>query len=254
MRNNPVLRQVGRISIPILFYVGLLWLAAFLLNEPLQLPYPGTILKAWGELAVKKVFWISIAASLWHVFLGLAIGVLCGAVLGLLSHFFPALSILVRPLLTVVRSTPVAAIIMLVWRMSGPVYLPVVIAAMMVTPIIADQLTLGLDGADPLLAEMTSLFGFSRLRAFLTYRLPAALPYFFGAVLTSVGLAWKSGIAAEVISAASRSVGREIYFSRLYISEVDTLWAWTLTSIVLSLILEFVVKKTLLFVNKGRNT
>lgn len=247
---NKFLARIGRILVPIFFYVGLLWLVALLLGDPLRLPTPDAILIAFAALIGKTVFWSSIALSLLRVFAGLAIGVFCGTALGVLVHLLPSSSVLVRPLLTVVRSTPVAAVIMLVWSFTGGELLPIVIAATMVTPIVADQLVAGLSGADPLLAEMTTLFGFSRTRAFLTYRLPAALPYLFSAIMTSVGYAWKSGIAAEVLAATEHSVGRGIYFSKLYISEINTLWAWTLTSIIFSLILEYIVKKTLQFVER----
>ena len=245
MQIKSILCRLGRAIAPLLFYGAILWVVALLVGNSLKMPLPSAVLAALLELVVQESFWISIVMSLLRVFGGLAIGVLLGTLLGLLVHFLPPISILVRPLLSVVRSTPVAAVIMLVWSFTGAESLPIAIATLMVMPIIADQLSAGLKGADPRLAEMTSVFGFSRMRAFLTYRLPAARPYFFAAIMTSVGFAWKAGIAAEVLAATASSVGREIYFSKLYISEINTLWAWTLVSVIVSLILEFIVKKAL---------
>ena len=250
MQIKPILIRIGRAVAPLLFYGALLWGAALLIGNPLRMPLPSAVLAAFLELVGEAVFWSSVAMSLLRVFWGLALGIFLGTLLGLLVHFFPLLSVLVRPFLSVVRSTPVAAVIMLVWSFTGADVLPVAIATLMVMPIVADQLLVGLQGADPRLAEMTSVFGFSRMRAFLTYRLPAARPYFFAAMMTSVGFAWKAGIAAEVLAATELSVGKGIYFSKLYISEINTLWAWTLTSVIVSLILEFIVKKTLRLIER----
>ena len=54
----------------------------------------------------------------------------------------------------------------------------------------------------------------------------------------------------EVLAATELSVGKGIYFSKLYVSEINTLWAWTLTSVIVSLILEFIVKKTLRLIER----
>jgi NitT/TauT family transport system permease protein len=172
-----------------------------------------------------------------------------GMLIGILIHLFPAAAILLRPLLTVVRSTPVASFVILVWSFTGSAALPFVIAALMVAPIVADELATGLATTDRALDEMTALFGFSPYRRFIVYRLPAALPYLFGAVTTSVGFAWKAGVAAEILAATARSVGREIYFSKLTLA-IDELWAWTVAVVILSLILELIVKKTLRFIRR----
>ena len=60
--------------------------------------------------------------------------------------------------------------------------------------------------------------------------------------MTSVGLAWKSGIAAEIISYTKNSIGENIYDAKTYF-EGDLLLSWTLVVIIISLIFEFAVKK-----------
>lgn len=247
--NNRYLKGAVRIFVPLLFWGGILWLLAAILDRPLLLPAPPAILAALFTLFGTADFWLAILTSIGRVLGGLLIGVGCGTALGLATHFFPALSLLIRPLLTVVRSTPVASFVVLIWSFTGGSRLPIVIAAAMVLPIVADELTTGLREADPALGEVAALYRLSPLRQFLIYRLPAALPYFFSAVTSSVGFAWKAGIAAEVLAAGSGSIGTEIYFSRLYL-ETDDLWAWTLTVIVLSLLLELIVKKTLHYISK----
>ena len=249
MGQNKYLRGALHLLIPLAFWTGVLWGIAALLNEPFLLPTPPAVLKALVALLGTASFYTAIFLSLLRVLGGLAIGIVFGTALGLLTHFAPSLTILIRPLLTVVRSTPVASVVILVWSFTGSRLLPFVIAALMVTPIVADELSTGLSNTDHALDEMTDLFDFSPWRRFLTLRLPTALPYFFGAITTSVGFAWKAGIAAEILAATFRSIGREIYHAKLYL-EIDKLWAFTLTVVIFSVILEFSVKKTLRYIER----
>ena len=50
-------------------------------------------------------------------------------------------------------------------------------------------------------------------------------------------MAWKAGIAAEVLAVPKQAIGTEIYFSKLWF-ETPTLFAWTIVIIILSFIIE----------------
>ena len=249
MAQNKYLAAALRILAPLVFWIGILWAIAAILNEPFLLPTPPAILKALITLLGTKSFYTSAVLSLLRVLGGLGIGIVCGTALGLLAHFIPSITVLTRPLLTVIRSTPVASVVILVWSFTGSKLLPFVIAALMVTPIVADELSTGLSQRNTSVEEVCDLYHISPWRRFLVWRLPTALPYFFGAITTSVGFAWKAGIAAEILAATFRSIGNEIYRAKLYL-EIDKLWAYTITVVVFSVILEFSVKKTLHYIER----
>ena len=63
------------------------------------------------------------------------------------------------------------------------------------------------------------------------------MPHFLSACRTSLGLAWKAGVAAEVLTVPVRSIGRMLYESKLYLETVD-LFAWTVVVVACSLIIE----------------
>jgi NitT/TauT family transport system permease protein len=63
------------------------------------------------------------------------------------------------------------------------------------------------------------------------------MPYFLSACRSSMGLAWKAGIAAEVLTVPEHSIGKMIYESKLYLETTD-LFVWTVTVILLSFLLE----------------
>ncbi len=227
--------------------IGLWWGIAAIIDNPLLLPTPPAVAVClWGLLGT-GAFYLSVAYSLLRVLLGLAIGVVLGIFMALFSYYSSMADALLHPLLVIIRATPVASFVMLVWCFTGSRILPVVIAALMVLPIVADNLLSGLRAADPRLLEVAALYDFSKRKQFFTCRLPSALPYLFTAVSSSVGFAWKAGIAAEILmtSAPVTSIGKNIYFAKTYM-QTEEVFAWTVTVIVLSLIIEVLVKKTLL--------
>ena len=56
-----------------------------------------------------------------------------------------------------------------------------------------------------------------------------------------MGLSWKACIAAEIICTPSGSVGQGIYNAKIYL-ETPSLFAWTATVILLSVLLEKLIK------------
>ena len=78
--------------------------------------------------------------------------------------------------------------------------------------------------------------------------LPSVFPYFIAALKSSLGMAWKAGIAAEVLLLPLISIGKMIAESKTNLETVD-LFAWTAVTVILSVVIEkimiFVLKKAL---------
>ncbi len=205
--------------------------------------FPGVVatFRRLFELVITTVFWRTVLYSLGRILLGLllgvAIGVLLSTVCKLLPFAYPFISIGI----TAIKSTPVASIVMLMWVIIGSANLPTVIAIMMVTPVIWQNLIDGYNAIDKNLIEVAQIFNFSKKKTFRYVYMPALLRYFIPACLTSVGLAWKSGIAAEVIAYTRNSIGKYIYNAKTTF-EGDSLLAWTLVVIFISLAFEALIK------------
>lgn len=75
--------------------------------------------------------------------------------------------------------------------------------------------------------------------ALLVY-VPSVRPYFISACRSSLGMGWKAGGAAEVLTVPALSIGKMLYESKLYLETVDLL-AWTVVVILCSLVIEKVL-------------
>ena len=130
----------------------------------------------------------------------------------------------------------------LVWlRVSN---VPIFTAVLIVMPIAYSNVFSGLSALDRDLLEMADAF---HMRAFARLKnlyFPALLPYLRAAVATGMGMAWKSGVAAEVICVPKYSLGSIMYRAKIYL-ETPELLAATVAVILLSMSLEKIVLRVI---------
>ena len=205
-------------------------------NE-LLLPYPATVAAQLFTLGKNPAFWSAVLTSLCRILAGMVLGTLLGLLLAALTCVSPLADELLSPAIRVIRATPVASFILLVLLWVYRDWVPVVIAALMVLPVIWSNVKRGIQETDKQLLEMARAYRFSLWKQVWLIYLPSLRPYFLSAVTTAMGLAWKSGAAAEVLCLPRRAIGTQIYNTKYYL-ETPQLFAWTLVLVALSLALE----------------
>jgi NitT/TauT family transport system permease protein len=100
------------------------------------------------------------------------------------------------------------------------------------------------------LIEVSEIFEFSYMKKAKLLVFPALLKYFIPALITSTGLAWKSEIAAEIITYTKNSIGASISDGK-YFLDTPLVFAWTLIVVIFSLLLEALTKLLLRRCNNG---
>lgn len=230
--------------IPLAFWLAVWQGAAMLAGSELLLPGPVRVAQALAVQAAGADFWRITALTLGRVFAGTAAGAVLGAVIAVLTCASRWCERILVPAVKVIRATPVASFILLVllWVSTGRV--PGVISALMVLPVVWGNVSKGIRETDPQLLELARAYRFGRGRTVRLVYLPAAAPYFAAGVETALGLAWKAGVAAEVLCRPKWAVGSEIFFARTYLETPD-LFAWTLVVIALSFLVEFALVRLL---------
>ena len=107
---------------------------------------------------------------------------------------------LLSPLVAVVKAVPVVSFIILALIFFSSENLSLLISALMVFPPVYLNVLEGIGHTDVQLLEMARVFRVPALRGIRYVYLPQVLPYFRSACGSALGLCWKSGIAAEVLS------------------------------------------------------
>ncbi len=237
-------KKIGLRLIAAAFWVAVWALLAFLVNKELFLPSPLAVVKTLVRLLPTADFWKTVGLSLFRVLMGYFPGVLCGVLGGILTAKVKVLDVLFSPMLTVVRATPVTSFIMLTLVFLGRDTVPPFIVFLMVLPIVWANVAEGIKTVDPQLKEVCRVYRLSLFRRLKILYLPHCLPYFSAGALTALGLAWKAGIAAEVLCTPKLSIGKMVYDAKVYLESAEV-FAWTLVVVLLSLVLEKLLKYSL---------
>lgn len=221
----------------LLFWTTVWYFAARAMSNPLLLPGPVQVLVRLGQLMGEASFWQTTLVSIGRVLLGVVCGIVLGVLLAVLTTRFSLLEMLIAPAMTAVQATPVAsfAILVLIWLNRD--FVPVLICVLMVLPVIWNSVGSGIRATDPQLLEMARVYRLSPVVRLRRIWFPSVQPFFRAACSSALGLGWKAGIAAEVLTVPKRSIGRMISESKLYLMTED-LFAWTLAVVVLSLLLQ----------------
>ena len=111
----------------------------------------------------------------------------------------------------------------------------------MVLPLIWQTVYDGLENTDNKLIEMANVFAISPSKTLFKIRLAYLMPNFITSTVNGLGLAWKSGVAAEVICLPSVSLGTMLWQGKGNVN-YDEVYAVTLTVVLLSIIIEILLK------------
>lgn len=229
-------------------WIAIWWIAAIVVfnkyGDNYFLPSPLDTLLALINLLKKPSFYRVVFASLLRVIAGLLFGTVVGTALAFICHKVDFLRSLFSPVISVLKAMPVATFILLLWITVKGSSLTILIGVIMVLPIIFQNVLSGLDSIDKNLLEVTKVYGFSLYKRMKILVFPSLRSYLFPAIITSVGLAFKSQIAAEIIAYTNNSIGGFIYDAN-YALKTDEVFAWAAVIVVFSIALETICKKLL---------
>ena len=239
--NKKALISLSALLGALLIWFGIWEIASLCIGVSFILPSPIEAFMAFFKLLPQKSFILAVLGSIVRVIIGYGLGIAVGALAAFLGHFFVPLRYFFAPFMKVARATPVASFILIcaLWMNSNTT--PVFISFLMVFPIVYENVLTGLNKTDTSLIEVTGMYGFTLAKKLTALYLPSAMPYLGSACISSLGLAWKSCVSAEVLIVTATSVGYYIYTSKLYF-ETEQLFAWTIAIVLLSVILEYAVK------------
>jgi NitT/TauT family transport system permease protein len=234
---NNALKKVLRIAFCFFFWVIVWQVFSTVLARPTVLPTPLAVLKKLWELMQTSRFYLDCLYSLGRIFAGLILGILGGALIASLCAWLGVFDGVLSPAVAVIKATPIASIIILMLFVMEKSYVPMIAAMLMALPIVFSNVRKGIASVPTELREVADTFGFGfgkRLRFCL---LPSVIPYFSAACRSSLGLAWKAGIAAEVICTPKYSIGLNLNSAKVYL-ESEELYAWTIVVVVMSVLIE----------------
>lgn len=212
-------------------------IAALWLDQNILLASPPEVAAALGQLLLMPDFLRTVWFSFSRIALGFLLGFGAASVCAVCSARSHLVEILLWPYVAVVKATPVASFIILCLVWLTPRSLSVFICFLIVFPTVYTNLLAGIKSRSPALSEMAKLYEIPAGKRFLAIDFPQLFPYLLSALQLSVGMAWKAGVAAEVIGTPAGSIGKMLYTAKIYLATPE-LFAWTIVVVLVSVLFE----------------
>jgi len=209
------------------------WLVSLWIDAAIILPPPPAVAAELLRFVISVDFWISVGVTFYRGIVGFLISLGIGVTVGIAAGISLPVHALFKPLITVIRATPVMSVVLiaLLWFRTGTV--PVFSTFLIAFPVVTQNIIVGIRQTDPGLLAMGRAYGLSPSRRLRYISIPSVIPYLLSGAETALGLTWKVVVAAEVLSIPSFGVGSEMQLAQMSL-ETAQVFAWTVTAILLS--------------------
>jgi NitT/TauT family transport system permease protein len=204
------------------------------------MPSVGETAVALYGIIVSGSFLTFILTAFSRVISGLILGIIIGVLVAAICYKFDLVKTIVSPIISIMKATPVACIIVLLWIRFNYTEIAVLVVLLMVTPIVWQNVYDGLKSTDPSMIEVAYVFELSTWEKIKVLFFPSTLTYLLPAVITSVGMAWKAEIAAEIMTYSN--IGELIRDFKTVTFDTASIFAWTIIIVGFSILFEIGTK------------
>lgn len=243
--------QISLYGLSIILWIFIWHILAKNINKEVFLPTPAKVINVLiNDLLPSTTFRLSIMSSLKNIAFGFIIGMTAGLICSIFASFSIFTEALIWLPIKIIKSVPVASFVILALLWIDSKDLAIFIPAMVVLPNVYINTLTGIKETSQKLLDMARIFNIPFAKRIFSIYIPNTLPYFLSACSIAVGMAWKAGVAAEIIGLTKNTIGNEVYKAKLYFLTPE-LFAWTIVIILLSIICELLIKLIIKLINKA---
>ncbi|MGW9113722.1 ABC transporter permease [Microbacterium sp. NPDC055683] len=201
--DRPFVRVAGGFALPVALLVVWQLVTTTGAVPAYQLPTPGSVLTAAGELAASGQLWTHIAISVQRVLIGFAIGSAVGLAAAAIVGLSRAGDVLLSPMLAALRAVPSLAWVplLILWMKIGEESKITLIAIGAFFPVFT-TVAAALRHVDPQLVEAGRSFSLRGWSLFRTVQLPAVVPSVAAGLRLALAQSWLFLVAAELIASS----------------------------------------------------
>lgn len=241
MDNNKIgFKNIIKKAVIILLWLLLWQIVCWIVGNPIFFAGPIEVIKEMAVMSGSREFAVSTLYSVLRITGGFFIAFFLACLLAVFAYCFTLLEELLKPFVAFIKSVPVASVVVVLLIWFGSKNLSLYVTFMVVFPNVYINALTGLKNTDRQLLEMAEVFRFSFRKRLLYIYIPAVMPYLISGAGVSVGMSFKSGVAAEVIGLPLHSIGEQLYNEKIYLNTAGV-FAWTVVIICLSSLIEWLV-------------
>lgn len=230
-------------SIGSVFVLFLIWiLFSTLIANEIVLPSPLQTFKAFFDLLTKASSLEAILSTLFRLLIALAIASFFGVTLGVISGLNLRVRLMLRPIITVLRTIPVISIVVILLIIFGFKITPYLITFLMIFPIIFQSISDGIENIEQELIDVFLLEDDSLIDGVRYCYLPLIGQQVKTSLLQSAGLGIKVLVMAEYLAQTKSSIGNALYLAKVNL-DYSVVFAWTILLIIIAVIIEQLIRR-----------
>lgn len=241
-KQNKEKNFIWRRLLIVLFWLVVWQIIAFCIGNTILLEGPIGVGKRLIADLQTLDYYKTVAASILRIMGGLLNGVLVAVLLGILSWKIGWAEELFKPLVQFVKAAPITCFVVLLLIWAGSENLAYYIALLVTFPPVYFNFLEGLKQLEPKQLEVSKVYHMPLKNRLDYIYLPGVKPYFISAMTLAVGMAFKAGVAAEIIGTPDFSMGERIYMSKIYLDTAGVL-SWMITVIFVAYLCEKMLMK-----------
>lgn len=222
----------------IVFFWLVVWqIVAWSVGNIILLEGPIGVVKRLFEDLQTVEYYQTVGASVLRIMGGLLCGVLLAVILGILAWKQRVAEEILLPLIQFIKAAPITCFVVLLLIWAGAKNLAFYIALLVSFPPVYFNFLEGLKQLDVKQLEVAKVYRMPWENRLRYIYLPGIKPYFISALTLTVGMAFKAGVAAEIIGTPDYSMGESIYMSKIYLDTAGVL-SWMVTIILVAYLCE----------------
>ena len=235
------------ISIGSIVFVWLIWIVLyFCIQNDYLLPSFWETFSKMGTLLAGAEFWIAFLNTLLRTLLSFAVSLVIGVVLALSARLFSAVRAFLVPIVSIMRTLPTMAIILILLLWTNPSVAPVVVSMLVLLPAVYAAALAAFDETEERYGVLANVYNVSLKNKVFKMYLPLCVPPLVTQAGGILSLGIKITVSGEVLSSTYKSIGGLMQNAKMFV-DVPTLLALTLITLLLGFLLEggcyFVGKK-----------
>ncbi len=248
-KNNAIARFLPLFTV--LVIVAFWQVLSIVIDLEIVLPSPLVTLKEFLLCFLDKEFYLSCLTTTLRAIVCYIACYILGSSLGYLAYKFNWFRRCFLPIIALFRSIPTMSIILLILLWVNYEIAPIIIAFIVVFPLSYSSSLSGYESLDLNLFKMAKVYKISDKVMFKNYIFPTLIDNFYNTSVSELLLSFKIVISGEVMAETAKGIGALIKISK-YSLKTGKLFAYTITAVIIGVLLELALKLIIKILLKRR--
>ncbi|MGI6710242.1 MAG: ABC transporter permease [Bacilli bacterium] len=230
------------------YFIGILiiflawFIGSIVIQNELALPKISSTFESLINLLKNKETYLIILNTIFRLIITIIITYLIAFVLVLLSSISIKIEQLIKPLVALMKTLPVAAIIIVLLVSVGRNNSPYFITGLVVLPLMYETTFIGIKSINKGITEEIKMDSNVNWLVVSKVFIPMTMPYILAGTIQSLGLGLKVMVMSEFITQPNLTIGAKMSEERVY-QNLDNIFAWTIILVVFIFLVEYFLKK-----------